>query len=76
MRVDGFRPVEEFKSHMDNWIERFKSSGTIDPAQKVIIPGEPEQEAEIERKLAGIPLVDAVVSDLNEVAAKLGVKRL
>ena len=42
MRVDGFRPVDEFKDHMDNWISRFKSSATIDPDQKVIIPGEPE----------------------------------
>ena len=41
MRVDGFRPVQEFKDHLDNWIERFKSSKTIDPDQKVIIPANP-----------------------------------
>ncbi|HWZ35687.1 MAG TPA: Ldh family oxidoreductase, partial [Mucilaginibacter sp.] len=23
MRVDGFRPVDEFKAHMDNWVTRF-----------------------------------------------------
>jgi LDH2 family malate/lactate/ureidoglycolate dehydrogenase len=73
MRVDGFRPVDEFKSHLDNWITRFKSASVIDPAQKVIIPGEPELEAEIDRKQNGIPLVDAVVKDLNELAEKLGV---
>ncbi len=76
MRVDGFRPVDEFKSHLDNWIERFKSSATIDPAQKVIIPGEPETKAEADRKINGIPLVDAVVKDLNELAARFGVKPL
>lgn len=76
MRVDGFRPVEEFKQHMDNWISRFKSSTTIDPNQRVIIPGEPELEAEAERKINGIPLVDAVVKDLNEVAEKFGVATL
>ena len=76
MRVDGFRPVDEFKQHMDNWIRRFKSSTTIDPNQKVIIPGEPELEAEAERKINGIPLVDAVVKDLNEIAEKFGVYRL
>jgi LDH2 family malate/lactate/ureidoglycolate dehydrogenase len=73
MRVDGFRPVDEFKSHLDNWIERFKSASTIDPEQHVIIPGEPELEAEIDRKQNGIPLVDAVVKDLNELASKLKV---
>lgn len=76
MRVDGFRPVDEFKANMDNWIERFKSSATIGPEQKVIIPGEPELEAEADRKLNGIPLVDAVVNDLNELALRFGIAPL
>jgi LDH2 family malate/lactate/ureidoglycolate dehydrogenase len=76
MRVDGFRPVEEFKSHMDNWIERFKAAKPINPDQPVVIPGEPETAAEKERRINGIPLVDAVVKDLNEVAEKLGVEKL
>src|SRR6201996_6035477 len=76
MRVDGFRPVDEFKANMDNWIARFKSTSPIDPAQKVIIPGEPELEAEIDRRENGIPLVDAVVADLNEVAGKFGLEKL
>jgi LDH2 family malate/lactate/ureidoglycolate dehydrogenase len=76
LRVDGFRPVEEFKSHMDNWIERFKSSKTIDPDQKVIIPGEPETEAEVDRKINGIPLIDAVVEDLNGLAERFRIEKL
>ena len=76
MRVDGFRPVNEFKADMDNWIKRFKAASTIDPQQKVIIPGEPELEAETDSKKNGIPLVDAVANDLNELAKKLGVEPL
>lgn len=76
MRVDGFRPVDDFKHHLDNWIERFKSAKTVSANQKVIIPGEPELEAELDRKANGIPLVDAVVKDLNELAEKLGVEKL
>lgn len=76
MRVDGFRPVDEFKNHMDNWIARFKSAKTIDPNQTVIIPGEPELEAEADRLKNGIPLVDAVVNDLNELADRFGIERL
>jgi len=74
--VDGFRPADEFKADMDNWISRFKSSATIDPSQKVIIPGEPELEAETERIKNGIPLVDAVVNDLNELAVKFKIEPL
>ncbi|MDB5119467.1 MAG: Ldh family oxidoreductase [Sphingobacteriales bacterium] len=76
MRVDGFRPIEEFKSHMDNWISRFKSASTISDEQKVIIPGEPELEAEQERKVSGIPIIDVVVKDLNVLAEMLGLKSL
>jgi LDH2 family malate/lactate/ureidoglycolate dehydrogenase len=76
MRVDGFRPVQEFKDNLDNWIERFKAAQTINPDQKVIIPGEPELEAEVYRKANGIPLVQAVVDDLNELAERFGVERL
>jgi len=76
MRVDGFRPAEDFKNHLDNWIERFKSAKTIDPEKKVIIPGEPEHEFEQKRKTNGIPLIDVVVNDLNELAEKLGIEGL
>jgi len=76
MRVDGFRPAEDFKSHLDNWISRFKNAKTIDPEKKVIIPGEPEYAFEQERKVSGIPIIDVVVNDLNELADKLGISQL
>ncbi|MXV52653.1 Ldh family oxidoreductase [Pedobacter sp. HMF7647] len=76
MRVDGFRPVDEFKQHMDKWIERFKSAKPISADQPVVIPGEPELEAEVYRRENGIPLVEPVVKDLNELAGKLGVSLL
>lgn len=76
MRVDGFRPVQDFKNNMDTWIERFKSASKINPDEGVIIPGEPEYEAVTDRKKNGIPIVDAVVNDLNELAGRLGVSPL
>jgi len=76
MRVDGFRPAADFKNHLDNWIERFKSAKTVDPDKHVIIPGEPEYAFEQERAVSGIPLIDVVVEDLNVLADKLGIGRL
>ena len=76
MRVDGFRPIDEFKSHLDNWIDRFSSAKSISEEQKVIIPGQPEVAAEKERKLNGIPLIDDVCKGLNELAKKLGIEKL
>ena len=76
MRVDGFRHAQDFKNHLDNWIERFKSAKTINENKKVIIPGEPEYAFEQERKANGIPVIDVVVKDLNELAKKIGVETL
>lgn len=76
MRVDGFRPLDEFKSHLDNWVDRFSSAKQISADQKVIIPGQPEFLAEKERSAFGIPLIDEVCKDLNEVAMKLGIEPL
>ncbi len=70
MRVDAFRPANEFKSHMDNWITRFRSAKTVEGYERVIIPGDPERESEIERLKSGIPLNDKVVDDLKELAKK------
>jgi len=73
MRIDGFRPAQDFKDHLDNWITRFKSAKTVDPEKKVIIPGEPEYAFEAERRINGIPLIEAVVTDLNQLAVKMGI---
>lgn len=74
MRIDAFRPAEEFKAHMDNWINRFRSAKTVDGQEKVIIPGDPEREMSIERKKNGIPLNPKVVDDLTELAGKFNIQ--
>jgi LDH2 family malate/lactate/ureidoglycolate dehydrogenase len=73
MRIDAFRPAEEFKQHMDNWIRRFRSAKPAPGHEKVLIPGDPEREMEAERLAAGIPLLAPVVDDLKALGARLGV---
>ena len=74
MRIDAFRPAQDFKSNMDNWITRFRNATPIDPNQKVLIPGDPEREAHEARMQTGIPIVDPVVVDLKEVGARFGIQ--
>jgi len=69
MRVDAFRPAAEFKAHMDQWIGRFRSARPVN-GEQVLIPGDPERVMEQERREQGIPLLDPVVEDLQEVATK------
>lgn len=70
MRIDAFRPAADFKEHIDNWIRRFRSAKTVAGQEKVIIPGEPEVTIEIDRLNNGIPLIESVVKDLQELAGK------
>lgn len=73
MRIDAFRPGAEFKSEMDNWIKGFRGCKTVPGEEKVLVPGDLEMDSEAIRLKDGIPLLDVVISDLNEVGKKLGV---
>jgi L-2-hydroxycarboxylate dehydrogenase (NAD+) len=70
MRIDAFRPADDFKQHMDKWIRRFRSAKTIEGQQKVLIPGDPEREMETYRMKNGIPLLKPVIEDLKFLADK------
>ncbi len=73
LRIDGFRPAGEFKSHMDNWISRFRSAEPVMKGHDVLIPGDPEREMEKTRKTEGIPLLDPVVEDLIELGKRFNI---
>jgi L-2-hydroxycarboxylate dehydrogenase (NAD+) len=74
MRIDAFRTATDFKDHMDQWIRRFRAATPIDGQEKVLIPGDPEREIELERMTNGIPLLTAVIKDLEELGAKFNIK--
>ncbi|HOW09316.1 MAG TPA: Ldh family oxidoreductase [Bacteroidales bacterium] len=71
MRIDAFQPKEEFLGKMDRWIETFRSAVPAEGQEKVLIPGDPEREAEARIMKNGISLVPAVIRDLEEIAEAL-----
>jgi L-2-hydroxycarboxylate dehydrogenase (NAD+) len=73
MRIDAFRPAEEFKRDMDHWIQGFRAARPMPGQERVLVPGDPEREMEKERWEKGIPLVESVVRDLKELGERLGV---
>jgi L-2-hydroxycarboxylate dehydrogenase (NAD+) len=73
MRIDAFRPADDFKNHMDKWIKRFRLAKTVKGQEKVLIPGDPEREMELARMLNGIPLLTPVEDDLKFLGEKLDV---
>ena len=76
MRVDGFRPIEDYKKNIDQWINRFKNAVPINESEKVIIPGEPEYEAELVNTKHGIPVNHKVLEDLAVLAERFTLEKL
>jgi LDH2 family malate/lactate/ureidoglycolate dehydrogenase len=74
IRIDAFRPANEFKEHMDNWIQRFRTSKTTPGHDRVLIPGDPEREMESVRMKEGIPLLKSVVDDLKSLGEKFNIE--
>ena len=73
MRIDAFQPATEFKLKMDEWIETFRSAKPAKGQERVLIPGDPEREAEMNIRENGITLVPAIKTDLIEISRELGI---
>jgi len=73
MRIDAFQPANEFKSKMDEWIETFRSAKPAEGQERVLIPGDPEREAEEKIMREGIMLVPAIRDDLVTISGELNV---
>lgn len=69
MRIDAFRPADDFLNHMDNWIRTFRNAKPIEGKERILIPGDPERETAKIRMIEGIPINDQVINDLKELAA-------
>jgi LDH2 family malate/lactate/ureidoglycolate dehydrogenase len=74
MRIDAFRPADEFKAHMDNWIETFRKANVKKGEKCVLIPGDPEREMTEKRLKKGITLLPPVERDLEQLGKRFGIK--
>jgi LDH2 family malate/lactate/ureidoglycolate dehydrogenase len=73
LRVDYFRPVEEFKKDMDDLLRRLKNSAKAEGQSRIFIHGEKEFELEEKYRQEGIPLYYKVYEDLRAIATEVGV---
>ncbi len=74
MRIDAFRPADDFKNSMDTWLNRFRNAKPIKGQDRVYVAGDIERNMEGERMKNGIPLMQEVVKDLTQLADKLSLK--
>jgi len=70
--MDGFNEISEIHDQLDDWMNRFKTSQSLQN-QEVLIPGEPEARMQAFRLENGIPIVEEVWNDLMNISAELNV---
>jgi LDH2 family malate/lactate/ureidoglycolate dehydrogenase len=76
IRVAAFEEPARFKGRVDGIIREIRSSRRAEGIERLYFPGELEAETERRYRKVGIPLNDATLRDLAEVADKFGVKVL
>lgn len=70
--IGRFRPVAEFKSHMDAMIRELHATPTAPGHERVLVAGDPEAETYERRSREGIPLQRRLVEEIRAKAAELG----
>lgn len=73
LRVDYFRPLEEFKAAMDDMLRALKNSEKAQGHDRIYTHGEIEFETERKRLQNGIPYHPALVKRLHELASEFDI---
>jgi L-2-hydroxycarboxylate dehydrogenase (NAD+) len=75
-KIEAFMDTSEFKNTMDEWLCMLKATKPAVGHSRVLYPGLPEAESEIERRTSGIPLHPEVFAWFDSICAELGVPSL
>jgi L-2-hydroxycarboxylate dehydrogenase (NAD+) len=73
IRVDAFRPLDEFKRDMDAMILQLKDAPKAAGQERIYIPGEKEFEKTERSQREGVPILAEVVNGLVRDGAEAGV---
>jgi LDH2 family malate/lactate/ureidoglycolate dehydrogenase len=69
----AFRGAGEFEDDLDQVIDVLHDARRADPAQPVLVAGDPELATQAERLREGVPIPDDLMAELRVVAGKAGV---
>ena len=62
----------EFETDMDRLLDMLRATPPVDPANPVMVAGDPEYAAHAERKANGIPMTDTLFEELRDVCRRSG----
>jgi len=72
IRIDIFRPYDEYLREIKEYIERVKATPTVKGVE-VLLPGEPEFRTYIKRLESGLPIDEEIFNELKNLANKFNV---
>ena len=64
-RIDAFRDLDEFKSDMKRMVDTIRATRPAPGVERVLIPGDPEALAQIDRRANGVPLDQETIEQLT-----------
>lgn len=73
IKVEAFRPIFDFKAHMDRYIQELKDAPKAVGQERIFIHGEKEFELAARNEREGVPLMEEVVSQLKTTGMDVGV---
>ena len=73
INIEAFRPVFDFKQHMDAMIALVKSSPLAVGSDEIKVAGEKEFELARFNEKHGVPLIKPIVDDLKREGEKIGI---
>lgn len=76
INVEHLMPVAEFKVRMGEMITEIKTCPKAEGVQEILLPGEIEARATVERTTNGIPITLPILHELEELGRKAGIGSL
>jgi LDH2 family malate/lactate/ureidoglycolate dehydrogenase len=70
----AFRAADDFLGDMDDVIDTLHRTKPADPAQPVLVAGDPERASREERLAHGIPIPESLARSVREVAERAGAR--
>ncbi len=71
--IEAFMDTAEFKRTMDDWIHLMETTKPAKGHERVLYPGGPEAECEIDRAANGIPLHKEVIQWFKDICGELSI---
>ena len=76
MKPNLFVTEADYRARIDTLIDRMKAAPLADGFSEVLVPGEPEDRHEAQRRRAGIPYAASEVQALQDEARRAGIQPL